>query len=186
MGARSIAILARQFDQVCLEAGLSLPQYRLLLYTRMRPQRASELADRASVKRPTLTALIDGLVQLELVRRKAVEGDRRGIRLELTEAGGLKLEQVEGLLIKRLETFTQLGDEPLMLQGLEALGMSIQEEMEKRLEPRRKSAPAVVEVPSSSGRPCVKITPAEFSPPRFRDSRMAPRVFRSTSSKSSM
>jgi DNA-binding MarR family transcriptional regulator len=84
---RAVAILSRHFERACVEMGLSLPQYRLLLWVRAGPQRAAELATRAAVRRPTLTALVDGLEAEGLLSRRAVEGDRRGIRLEVTEKG---------------------------------------------------------------------------------------------------
>lgn len=102
---RAVAILSRHFERRCLEIGLSLPQYRLMLFVRRGPQRAAELAARAAVRRPTLTALVDGLEKEGLLARKAVEGDRRGIRLELTEKGYEVLDQTEkelGALIDRV------------------------------------------------------------------------------------
>ena len=133
LGVRAIAIVSRQFEKVCQETGLSLPQYRLLLYVRVRPQRASELADRASVKRPTLTALVDGLVDAGLIRRLSVEGDRRGIRLQLTDEGRERLLKVEELLCSKLAQFASLGDESRVLAGLSELAQSIEAEVDRRL-----------------------------------------------------
>lgn len=130
---RAIAILGRQFDKVCQDSGLSLPQYRLLLYVRVRPQRASELAERASVKRPTLTALVDGLVEAGLVKRSAVEHDKRGIRLELTPTGKERLEQTEALLSERLAEFTELCDADKVLGGLSELARAIEVEIDRRV-----------------------------------------------------
>jgi long-chain acyl-CoA synthetase len=132
LGVRAIAIVSRQFERVCQEAGLSLPQYRLLLYVRVRPQRASELADRASVKRPTLTALVDGLVEAGLIRRLSVEGDRRGIRLQLTDEGRERLLKVEDLLCSKLAHFASLGDESRVLAGLSDLAHGIEAEIDRR------------------------------------------------------
>src|SRR5262245_6195721 len=70
---RAVAILSRQFERSCLEIGLSLPQYRLLLYVRGGPERAAVLAARAAVRRPTLTALVDGLEKEGLLERSSVE-----------------------------------------------------------------------------------------------------------------
>jgi DNA-binding MarR family transcriptional regulator len=132
LGVRAIAIVSRQFERVCQEAGLSLPQYRLLLYVRVRPQRASELADRASVKRPTLTALVDGLADAGLIRRLSVEGDRRGIRLQLTDEGRERLLKVEDLLCSKLAHFASLGDESRVLAGLSDLAHGIEAEIDRR------------------------------------------------------
>ncbi len=133
-GVRAIAILARQFDIACQSAGLSLPQYRLLLYMSVKPQRASELAAAAAVKRPTLTALVDGMVDAGLMTRQSVESDRRGIRLELSDDGRKKLAEVEELLRENLAQFTRMGDEALVLSGLSNLAYGIQREALRRLD----------------------------------------------------
>ncbi len=133
-GVRAIAILARQFDIACQGAGLSLPQYRLLLYMSVKPQRASELAAAAAVKRPTLTALVDGMVDAGLMTRQSVESDRRGIRLELSDDGRKKLAEVEELLREKLAQFTRMGDEALVLSGLSNLAYGIQREALRRLD----------------------------------------------------
>jgi len=132
-GVRAITILARQFDIACQAAGLSLPQYRLLFYMRLKPQRASELAAAVAVKRPTLTAIVDGLVDGGLMTRQSVESDRRGIRLELTEDGRKKLAEVEGLLRERLAEFAEMGDEAVVLSGLSNLAYGMEAEIDRRL-----------------------------------------------------
>lgn len=126
---RAVAILARQFDVICQEAGISLPQYRLLLYVRIRPQRASELAERVAVKRPTLTAIVDGLVESGFLLRASVEGDRRGISLELTDEGRTKLAEVEALLAQRLGDFTRHTDEPRTLAAMADLANALGKEL---------------------------------------------------------
>lgn len=121
----AIAVLSRRFERTCQEAGLSLPQYRLLLYVRGRPQRAAELADQAAIKRPTLTALVDGLVEQGLLRRMAVEGDRRGIRLELTDAGLKSLRRCEESLCELLVRSSAGGDGARILDGLGELARAL-------------------------------------------------------------
>ena len=93
--ARVLARLERLVDRTCHETGISLPQYRLLLFISREPPRASELAGRAAVSRPTLTALVDGLERQGLLRREPVTGDRRGIRVELTRKGEAALSRAD-------------------------------------------------------------------------------------------
>lgn len=104
-GIRLLARLARVAEQTCQSAGVSLPQYRLLVSVSGRPQRASELATSVGVSRPTLTSLVDGLEQAGLLKRVPVPDDRRGIRLELTEAGREATARTEKALAIR---FAQL------------------------------------------------------------------------------
>jgi MarR family transcriptional regulator for hemolysin len=124
---RAVAILSRHFERACVEMGLSLAQYRLLLWVRSGPRRAAELAERAAVRRPTLTALVDGLAAEGLLERVAVEGDRRGIRLDLTEKGQLRIARTEahlGELLAKLPLGEQRG---AILRHLALLGEGIQQ-----------------------------------------------------------
>jgi DNA-binding MarR family transcriptional regulator len=132
-GVRGIAFLSRLFEQTCQTAGLSLPQYRLLLYVRRGPQRAAELAARAAVKRPTLTALVDGLQQQGLLRRIPVEGDRRGVRLDLTAKGITALDQAEAALARQLDAIAAVGEQSAILDGLDALATTLEQELEARV-----------------------------------------------------
>lgn len=104
-GIRLLARLARVAEQTCQATGVSLPQYRLLVSVSGRAQRASELATSVGVSRPTLTSLVDGLEQGGLLKRVPVPDDRRGIRLELTEAGREATARTEKALAIR---FAQL------------------------------------------------------------------------------
>ena len=101
-GIRLLARLARVAEQTCQSTGISLPQYRLLVSAAEGPQRASELAAAVGVSRPTLTSLVDGLEQAGLVRRVPVASDRRGIQLELTQAGREATNRAESALSSRL------------------------------------------------------------------------------------
>ena len=114
----AVAVLSRHFERECLEVGLSLPQYRLLLFVRRGPQRAAELAAQAAVRRPTLTALVDGLEKEGLLVRRAVEGDRRGIRLELTTKGADTVDRAEQHLGALLERVLVEGNDEKVLSGL--------------------------------------------------------------------
>lgn len=132
-GVRGIAFLSRLFEQTCQTAGLSLPQYRLLLYVRRGPQRAAELAARAAVKRPTLTALVGGLQQQGLLRRIPVEGDRRGVRLDLTAKGITALDQAEAALARQLDSIAAVGERAAILTGLDALATILEQQLEERV-----------------------------------------------------
>ncbi len=99
---RSLARLGRIVEQTGQHAGVSLAQYRLLLFVAREPQRAGELATRAAVSRPTLTSLVNTLERDGLIRRVRLADDRRGVRLEVTDAGAAALDAAERTLIARL------------------------------------------------------------------------------------
>jgi DNA-binding MarR family transcriptional regulator len=129
---RAIAIASRLFEQVCQDTGLSLPQYRLLLWVRAGPRRAAELAERIAVRRPTVTALVDGLSEQGYLQRRPVEGDRRGIKLELTDAGLAALDETESRLGRLLDDVAKAGDRRRLLDGLDELATVLEVELERR------------------------------------------------------
>ena len=130
---RVLARLARGVEVACQKANLSLAQYRLLGFIAKSPQRASELASRASVSRPTLTSLIDGLADRGLVRREQVEGDRRGINLEVTPEGAAALGLADDLLCDRLSDLTAEDPGAHLVKGLVVLGQTLDREWQAHL-----------------------------------------------------
>lgn len=125
---RVLARLARGVEVACQKSHLSLAQYRLLGFIARSPQRASELASRASVSKPTLTSLIDGLAERDLVRREQVEGDRRGIRLDVTDKGAAALKLADDLLSERLTALTAEDPAAHLVEGLLQLGETLDRE----------------------------------------------------------
>src|SRR5437763_3542859 len=80
-----------------------MPQYRLLAMVAEGDERASALAGRLTLSKPTITAAVDGLVERGLVERGDVEGDRRAVRIEITQAGRAALHTAEVAMGERLE-----------------------------------------------------------------------------------
>ena len=70
-----------------IDAGVSPQQYRMLKLIGAGGERSARLAERLAVAKPTLTSTADSLVAAGLVCREAEPGDRRVVRLRLTEAG---------------------------------------------------------------------------------------------------
>lgn len=70
-----------------IDAGVSPQQYRMLRLIGQGGERSARLAEKLAVARPTLTATADSLVAAGLAFREAEPGDRRVVRLRLTEAG---------------------------------------------------------------------------------------------------
>ncbi|HEY2735596.1 MAG TPA: MarR family transcriptional regulator, partial [Polyangiales bacterium] len=97
----------RIFEYECRDLEVGLAQYRLLLYLRHGPKRAGELATQSSLTRPALSTLIAGMEQDRLIRRNAVQSDRRGVRLEITRKGVETLDRIE-------ERFGRVFDESIV------------------------------------------------------------------------
>jgi DNA-binding MarR family transcriptional regulator len=120
MGAR---VLERALDD------MTLPQFRVLTLIASSPERANRLAERAAVSRPSLTGLLDGLEAKGWVQRVDVEGDRRGVSLEVTAAGAEALKHAERAMTAELdEVLRSAGDDRArVIAGLDALGTAIKE-----------------------------------------------------------
>jgi DNA-binding MarR family transcriptional regulator len=134
--ARTVAMLSR-----VLERGLddmTLAQFRVLSLIVSSPERASRVAERAAMSRPSLTGLLDGLAARGWVRRVEVDGDRRGVGLEVTAAGRTAHDRaarsVTALLdevIGELEPDRQAAAR----DGLDALGAALRSRAARRLDP---------------------------------------------------
>jgi len=72
-----------------LEAmGLNLPKWRALsVISRLSGCTMNELAEFTTIDRTTLTRTADQLIEADLVTRRGLPGDRRIVRLEMTEKG---------------------------------------------------------------------------------------------------
>lgn len=82
----------RRRDQAFGEAleglGLNLPKWRALsVISRLAGCTMNELAEFTTIDRTTLTRTADQLIDADLVARCGLPGDRRIVRLEMTEKG---------------------------------------------------------------------------------------------------
>ena len=79
-GTHEIGTTDYAAEKVALaQVELTLPQYRVLGILAEGSAAASGLADRLAVRRPSITALIDGLVARGLVDRRQEDADRRRV-----------------------------------------------------------------------------------------------------------
>lgn len=96
------ARLARQVEVGLADVDLSLPQYRILMFLDEGAAVASKLADHLAVSRPSVTAVVDGLVARGLVERRHDEQDRRRVGHTLTSEGARVLEAADEAVERRL------------------------------------------------------------------------------------
>jgi DNA-binding MarR family transcriptional regulator len=97
---RVLARLCRLLEST--DSGLSLPQYRMLVRLSAGGERSARLADALRVRKPTVTALADGLVAAGLAARIRDPDDRRVVRLALTDAGRAALAKADRAYADRL------------------------------------------------------------------------------------
>jgi len=109
---RSAARLGRQVDQTLAKIELSTAQYRMLFQLADGAEASTTLARKLEVSAPSVTAVVDGLVQRHLVARTHSELDRRRVSLELTDEGRQVLHLADNAVRERLELIaSELGEE---------------------------------------------------------------------------
>jgi long-chain acyl-CoA synthetase len=138
---RVVARLAKQAELALADVDLSPAQYRALSFLSEddRAAAASRLADRLAVSRPTITALVDGLVSRGLVERSESPGDRRRVDHALTPAGKRALAAADSAIQARLATIAahlDPTDAASATNGLAAWGRALDEARAARLQER--------------------------------------------------
>ena len=121
--ARAAASLARLLEITLGDVGLSLPQYRLLGYLSRGSSAASPAARELSTSRPSVTALVDGVVAKGLVERLPHPGDRRKITLAMTTSGFDALSEADTAITARLQTVASYLSADDAEQALGGLGL---------------------------------------------------------------
>jgi long-chain acyl-CoA synthetase len=100
---RAAARLARVVENALGAVDLSLPQYRMLVFLDdLGSSAASALAGRLGVSRPSVTALVDGLVARGFAERTADPVDRRRVAHAITPAGRAALDAADAAVMARL------------------------------------------------------------------------------------
>jgi MarR family transcriptional regulator for hemolysin len=111
---RTLARIARVLERSC--GGLTLPQYRLLAMIADGSERATHLAGRLALAKPSVSAMVDALVERGLVTRAAVDGDRRAVRLQLTAAGDRARRTAEATMQEQLEPLLDRCDDRRLVE----------------------------------------------------------------------
>jgi long-chain acyl-CoA synthetase len=125
---RVAAWLSKRVEVALAKMDLTLPQYRVLGILAEGSAAASGLADRAAVRRPSITAVIDGLVARGLVDRTQEDSDRRRITLRLTEEGERTVAEADRSVDEYLASIATClpgKDEAMALRSLELWGQAL-------------------------------------------------------------
>jgi len=106
-------------------SGLSAPRLSALsVIVYGGPMSLAELAAAEQVKAPTMSRIVDALVERRLLSREAKPGDRRSVRISATEQGTQLLsagrEQRVGALVARLGTLAD-SERRALARGVEIL-----------------------------------------------------------------
>ncbi len=125
---RVAAWLSKRVEVALGTVDLTLPQFRVLGILAEGSSAASGLADRLAVRRPSITALIDGLVARGLVDRRQEDADRRRVALRLTDEGAQILADADRTVdeyLASIAAFLPSKDEAMALRSLELWGRAL-------------------------------------------------------------
>ncbi len=100
--AHGATLLAKSVEIALHSVELSPSQYRLLMFLADAPSAATALADRLDVTRPSLTALVDGLVARGYVERLPDPDDRRRVSHQISSAGRQAVRRADKAIQDRL------------------------------------------------------------------------------------
>jgi len=135
---RAAARLAKVAGTALVEADLTLPQYRVLVFLDAGERPASHVAALLGVAPSTVTAVVDGLVVRGLVQRQADPADRRKVVLALTPDGAAVLQRGDGVVAERLERllgFLEPDEAETVLVGLAHLNRAMERSLAERFGP---------------------------------------------------
>ncbi len=125
---RVIARLARRFETRLGDDAMTLPQFRVLAFLTEGEWAASALAEWLDVSRPSVTALVDGLVERGWVERRESPEDRRRVLHQITDDGRVALAQSTGHLARALDELLEHldpGERRRAVDGLELVAVAL-------------------------------------------------------------
>jgi DNA-binding MarR family transcriptional regulator len=133
---RALARATRVLERASGE--LSLAHYRVLSAIASGDERASRVAERLAIGKPTVSAAVEALVQRGLLIRSAVDGDQRVAGLHLTVEGRALLARVETEMIRRIDDLCGRTPDPhRLMESLVWLGAAIDDRQAQRAAQRK-------------------------------------------------
>ena len=135
---RALARASRILERVSGE--LNLAHYRVLSAIASGDERASRVAARLAIGKPTVSAAVDSLGQRGLLTRTGADTDQRVAVLRLTDAGRELLDSVEAEMVSRIEGLAvRTPNGKQLIESLVWLGRAIDESVAERFAARRGS-----------------------------------------------
>jgi DNA-binding MarR family transcriptional regulator len=118
---------------------LSFADYRVMSSIEGGEGRASRLADRLALGKPTVSATVESLSKRGLVVRSKVDGDNRAVALTLSDEGRDLFERMQARMSRQLELLAErTGDADRLIEALamldEAVDVAMRERHEKEAE----------------------------------------------------
>jgi DNA-binding MarR family transcriptional regulator len=132
---RAMARLARALERS--SGDLNLAHYRVLAAVADGDERASRVAERLALGKPTVSAAVESLCKRGLLAREASDDDRRVATLSPTPAGEAALAEVEETMVGRIDEILRHSDGPdEIIDALVRLGDALDKVAAERLSHR--------------------------------------------------
>ena len=129
---RALARASRVLERASGE--LSLAHYRVLSAVASGDERASRVAARLALGKPTVSAAVDALCRRALLTRVVAADDQRAVALSLTVSGWSLLNRVEDQMVARIRSLSARTPDPqTLIESLAWMGGAIDEAHAERI-----------------------------------------------------
>lgn len=133
---RALARASRILERASGE--LNLAHYRVLAAIASGDERASRIATRLALGKPTVSAAVESLCQRGLLTRSGESSDQRVAVLRITDAGRDLLNSVEAEMVRRIaDLMARTPGGEHLIESLVWLGKAIDESMAERMAAKR-------------------------------------------------
>jgi DNA-binding MarR family transcriptional regulator len=123
---RAMARLARALERS--SGDLHLAHYRVLAAVADGDERASRVAERLALGKPTVSAAVESLCKRGLLAREVSVDDRRVATLSPTPAGEAALAEVEEVMVGRIDEILRRTEDPdAVVEALGQVGVALDE-----------------------------------------------------------
>ena len=130
---RALARASRVVERASLD--LSFADFRVMSSIDSGEGRASRLADRLALGKPTVSATVESLSKRGLVLRAKVEGDNRAVALTLSDEGRDLFERMQARMSRQLELLAERTGQPeRVIEALALLDDAVDAAMRERHE----------------------------------------------------
>ena len=147
---RALAVLSRVVNPVA--ADLSPADYRVMSVIASGEDRASRLAARLALGRPTISATVDSLSGRGLISRSSVPGDQRATALSLSPDGVEVLARIEGRMARQLELLCErTPDGERVIESLSWLGAVVEAAIDDRIDREQRTPEPPSDEPPAGG-----------------------------------
>lgn len=115
------------------EPGLPLPLYRVLSLIARGDARATRIARKLAIGKPSITAAVEALVERGLVVGSEVADDKRGVHLTVTSDGRQALDEAAAHLgVVLADVVDRCADPALVREALRQLGVALDDRAAER------------------------------------------------------